>query len=203
MNFKFHIKQDFGWPCAMRISWFDQPVLFKILMTMKLTVLLLTIFTLTVQASVHAQRVDIHVQNERLDKVFDALYKQSGYAFVFNAKQLQSAKRVTVHLKDIPVEQAVKTILSDQPFDYAIDEKVITIKAKKVGPPKSKIEINQYEDPDTKEWVIEGRVIDAETKQPIEGVTIRVRRDGISTESDKNGDFRIVISKNGDSEFYK
>lgn len=193
MNFKFHIKQDFARPCAMRISWFDQPVLFKILMTMKLTVLLLTIFTLTVRASVHAQRVDIHVQNERLDKVFDALYKQSGYAFVFNAKQLQSAKRVTVHLKDIPVEQAVKTILSDQPFDYAIDEKVITIKAKKVDPPKSKIEMKQYEDPETKEWIVEGVVLDSRTKKPIVGAILEFSKLNLIIQTDRNGRFKIAV----------
>jgi hypothetical protein len=197
MKINFHIKQDFVQPCAIRISSLDRTELFKILMTMKLTVLLMTIFTLSVQAKVHGQHVDLKVNKVRLDKVFDEIYTQSGYAFLFNAKQLRAAKLVTVELKDMPVEQAIKAILADQPFDYTIDEKLITIREKKVDPKKSKIEITQYEDPDTKDLIIEGRVLHALTKEPIEGVTLQLLDLGIVTETDKAGRFRLVISDKG------
>ncbi len=104
----------------------------------------MTIFTLSVQAKVHGQHVDLKVNKVRLDKVFDEIYPQSGYAFLFNAKQLRAAKPVTAEFKDTHVEQAIKAILADQPFDYTIDEKVITIKEKKVDPKKSKIIIHEY-----------------------------------------------------------
>lgn len=194
MKINFHIKQDFVQPCAVRISSLDRTGLFKILMTMKLTVLLMTIFTLSVQATVHGQRVDLKVNKVPLDKVFDEIYTQSGYAFLFNAKQLRAAKPVTVELKDMPVEQAIKAILADQPFDYTVDEKVITIREKKVDPKKSKIEMTQYEDPETKDLIIEGRVIDAETKEPVENALIEPLGFNVFGQTDKNGRFRIVIS---------
>ncbi|TDQ79262.1 secretin and TonB N-terminal domain-containing protein [Sphingobacterium yanglingense] len=197
MKINFHIKQDFIQRGAVRISSLDRTVLFKILMTMKLTVLLMTIFTLSVQATVHGQRVDLKVNKVRLDKVFDEIYTQSGYAFVFNAKQLRAAKPVTVELKGMPVEQAIKAILADQPFDYTIDEKVITIREKKIDPKKSKIEMTQYEDPETKDLIIEGTVLDEETKDPIEGVTVELDKRGVKlrTQSDTQGRFRLVIPK--------
>lgn len=193
MKINFHIKQDFVQRCAVRISSLDRTVLFKILMTMKLTVLLMTIFALSVQATVHGQRVDLKVNKIRLDKVFDEIYTQSGYAFLFNTKQLRAAKPVTVELKDMPVEQAIKAILADQPFDYTIDEKVITIKEKKVDPKKSKIEMTQYENPETKDLIIEGIIVDEESGLPIEGVTIELMTNRLLVKTDKNGRFTLVI----------
>lgn len=151
------------------------------------------IFTLSVQAKVHGQHVDLKVNKVRLGKVFDVIYTQSGYAFLFNAKQLRAAKPVTVELKGMPVEQAIKAILADQPFDYTIDEKVITIREKKVDTKKSKIEITQYEDPDTKDLIIEGRVIDAETNRPLVGVIVELVKGKEGTKTNEKGDFKLKI----------
>lgn len=195
MKINFHIKQDFIQRGAVRISSIDRTVLFKILMTMKLTVLLMTIFTLSVQATVHGQRVDLKVNKIRLDKVFDEIYTQSGYAFVFNAKQLRTAKPVTVELKGMLVEQAIKAILADQPFDYTIDEKVITIREKKVDPKKSKIDINEYYNDETEERILEGFVREEDTNKPIEGVSVEHSSGKYRVQTDKNGWFRLIIKE--------
>lgn len=195
MKINFHIKQDFIQRGAVRISSLDRTVLFKILMTMKLTVLLMTIFTLSVQATVHGQRVDLKVNKVRLDKVFDEIYTQSGYAFVFNAKQLRAAKPVTVELKGMPVEQAIKAILADQPFDYTIDEKVITIREKKIDPKKSKIIINEYYNDQTEERILEGFVTEEDTNNPVEGVSVEHSSGKYRVLTDKNGWFRLIIKE--------
>lgn len=160
---------------------------------MKLILFFTLAFTLQASADALGQRVSLSAKNQSLKQVLKELRKQSRYSFIYQDKDLESVKRINLKVDGQEILEVLPRLFNDLPLAYTVNGRIISIQEKKEPiPPKSKIEMTQYVDPDTKEWIIEGRVIDTETKEPIVGVTIRLKEDNLTTQSDKNGNFRII-----------
>ncbi len=160
---------------------------------------LILFFTLalTLQASADAlgQRVSLSAKNQALKQVLKELRKQSRYSFIYQDKDLESVKRINLKVDEQEILEVLPRLFKDLPLAYTVNGRIISIQEKKEAiPPKSKIEMTQYEDPETKDLIIEGRVLHALTKEPIEGVTLQLLDLGVTTQTDKAGRFRLVIS---------
>ena len=179
MNFIFHAKarvhhSRYGHlPPGSTIS--------KLLLAMKLTILLLTIFCLQVSATTNAQQITLSVKNAPLETVIEQVHQQSGYSFLYNVSYLKTSIPVTVTLLNVPVEQALKSIFKDQPFTYEIKEKVIVITPKK----EAAQTINNEK---LVTQPVEGFVRDS-TGAPLSGVTVRVKVTAQATATDENGHY--------------
>ena len=92
---------------------------------------------------------------------------------------LKKAGKVSVHVKNISVEQAMQLILKDQPLAFALLGNTIVIKAKE--------EVAEYrEEPEISIPAfidVTGRITDAKTGEPIVGasVTVKGTRQGSTT----------------------
>src|SRR5476651_1880138 len=68
----------------------------KLLMTMKITAVLLLIFLTRVSAGTYAQSITYTGKNVSLEKVFEAIEKQTDYVVFYDYRQIANARPITV-----------------------------------------------------------------------------------------------------------
>src|SRR5690606_30406920 len=90
----------------------------KHLWTVKLTLLLLTIITVTRAAETFSQKISLSVKDQPLEKVIEQIARQSGYAFLYDAALLKEARPVTLQAKNVTVESLLPQVFEQQPFRY-------------------------------------------------------------------------------------
>lgn len=147
---------------------------------MKLTAFLLTAFCLQVSAGAFSQQVSIAVKNAPVEKVLQEIKQQSGYAFFYDAEHLRRAKRVTMDVKQVSIEEALNQCFSGQPFTYEIIEKTIVIK-QRAEPPQMAPPLV---------FKVSGKVTN-EAGEPIPGVNVKVKGATIITATNENGEYNI------------
>jgi TonB-dependent starch-binding outer membrane protein SusC len=153
---------------------------------MKLTAVLLIISCLQLSARSDAQSISISQKNTTLEKVFKEIHRKTGYQFFYQDELLRQAKKFDINVKDASVEQVLDLCFKDQPLNFTISEKTITIKSK--------------EEPTTSSSLappieIRGTVIDQNGK-PLAGVTVSLvgQTGGIST--NESGGFSMTVPDN-------
>ena len=102
----------------------------QILKAMKLTFVFLTAFLLNVSAKSSAQKVTLNVKNVTLDKLFREIEKQTGYGFLYTKKMVKDAGRVTLDVKNEPVNDVLHYCFSKLPLNYTIENNTILISRK-------------------------------------------------------------------------
>src|SRR4051812_40868946 len=80
----------------------------KLFLTMKLTVLMIMIGCLHLSAKSFSQTITLSASNTNMEKVFNAIEKQSGYYFFYKYKEIKQAKPVTVSLKNATLDEALQ-----------------------------------------------------------------------------------------------
>ena len=157
---------------------------------MKLTAVLLLAACLQVSARTNAQSISISQRNTTLEKVFKEIHRKTGYQFFYQDELLRQAKSFDINVKDASVEQVLDVCFKDQPLNFSITEKAITIKRKEemnfsnALPPAPLAQID-----------IRGKITDEKGK-PLAGVTVAVlgEKGGVST--NEAGDFSMNVSEN-------
>ncbi|CAL1520168.1 TonB-dependent receptor [Chitinophaga sp. MM2321] len=151
---------------------------------MKLTVLLLTVTCLQLRASTYAQQITLKEKNASLEKVFNEIYKQTGYQFVYTDNLLQQAKKIDIDIVKAPLEKVLETCFKDQPFTYMLKDKAIIVKRK--APPE-KVLISAPVP------VKVTGVVKDKLGNPLIGVTIRVLKKETGTLTNENGVFSLLV----------
>lgn len=151
----------------------------KLLLTMKLTLILLTVTFLQLSAATYAQRVTLNVKNATLKEVFEKIQVQTSVDFLYNANDLKLASRVSVDLKDATVKQVLDICFHNQPLTYAIENTTILIKIK----PANRIGNAVI-------TAVSGKVTD-EKDLPLIGVSVRLKGSANVTVTDVNGKYKL------------
>jgi len=153
-----------------------------ILLMMKLTALLLLVFTFQVSAFTYGQRINLQVKEASLGDILKRVQKQSGYNFLFNNRYLKNAKPVTVDIRDKPIEEALSLIFNDQPYNYRIEGEIVTLVPKENPPVQMDAQIQQR--------MVQGRVTDS-VGAPLEGVSVLVEGTSRGTATDQDGRYQL------------
>src|SRR5476651_61210 len=104
----------------------------KLLLTMKLTVIILITAILQVSATSFAQKVTLSAKEAALVDVFNQIRVQTGYDFLFTASTLQNARPVTIQVKNVELNDVLNQIFKDQKLDYTIRDKAVVISKKEL-----------------------------------------------------------------------
>lgn len=162
---------------------------------MKLTTLLLLGFTITAWADTYGQKISINVRNERLIDVLKEIQQQSGYNFLFNTAYEKNAKPVSINVKDRELDQVLDMVFKNQPFEYVITEKIITLKPKQVN----RVETNQntrpkleYNIPTSIQRAVTGRVVGGDGSALV-GVSVKEVGTNNGTITDDAGRYSITL----------
>ena len=160
----------------------------KVLLIMKLTILFI-VACLHVSASGTAQNITLSVKNKSLQVVFKEIRRQSGYQFFYNQSILEKVTPITVDVKNVSIEDALKACFKDQVVTYEIIGKNIVIKDRTASPPGA----GETKPAEIVFTPIRGKVFIG-SNAPAVGATVAIRKDGRLTRgisTDDNGNFTI------------
>lgn len=163
-----------------------QSLLFQTLRIMKLTAILIFSFLMQVSATGISQTVTISESNVPLKKVFKEIQKQTGYDFLYTYEVIQNAGRVSVSVKNVPLQKALDEALEGKRLEYKIMEKTVLIKAAENKAP-SPVSVVKLEIP---EIDVNGKVTD-EIGKPLEGVSVFINSTKTGTSTNQLGEYRL------------
>jgi len=135
---------------------------------------------LQASAGVFSQNITFSGKNVSLEKVFSAIYKQSGYLVFCDYSLIKEAKKVNIHVKDASVQDVMNECMKEQSLAYAIVDKTIVIERKKpateeLAPVPPPIDIH-------------GRITN-EKGEAVPGATVQVKGTSKVTATNDNGEF--------------
>ena len=84
-------------------------------------------------------------KDAQVQDVFKEINRQTGLDFVYNLTQLQEINPVTVQVKDVTVDEALKQLLKDTDFEYRFEMGSIVIRRKEASPVKQERSIKARE----------------------------------------------------------
>lgn len=159
----------------------------KIKRVMKLTAILLLVFSLHVSAHSVAQKISYSGKNVRLEEVFNAIKSQSKYSFFYDYNLIASAKPVTVDAKNESIENILNAVFADQPLAYAIESNVIVIRKKDNLPVKEVIA------PPPPDVVVRFKVLN-DNGEPLSGAVITLRGSSKVAATNDKGEVELKLS---------
>lgn len=159
----------------------------------------MTTFLIQASAVGYAQRVTLNETSASLGKIINQIRLQTGYDFVFNSKDVGNAKKVSISLNNVLLEDALKVLFKNQDLSYSVKDKFIVIEAAKPSLIDNLRAAFVNID-------VRGRVVDMTTGNPLPGATVSVkgRRQGVRTGTDGTfllqnveDDAKVVVSYTG------
>ena len=132
------------------------------------------------------QKVTIHLKQVKIQDVFKEINKQTGLDFVYSAMQLNEIGMVSLDVKDVTVDVALKRLFEGKPFTYKFEMKSIIIrKVEAVTTGKTSRTIRG--------------VITDKANEPLPGVTVLLKGTSVGTASGMKGEFVLEVTGSVDS----
>lgn len=158
---------------------------------MKLTIILLIAAVFQVNAHTSAQTVSYSAKSVTIPVVLSAFEKQTGYLFFFRKEDMNAIRPVTVSLMNMPLTEALNTVLKDLPLKFTIRGNTVFIR---------KEETPVYVTPEalviTMRKTVTGRVLET-GGAPVQGVTVAVKGSSAVTVTNANGTYSIEVPEDG------
>lgn len=145
---------------------------------MKFMVLLTVVACLSGSARGLGQTITLSLDHAPLETVFSEIRRQTGLSFIYTRDQVAQAKPVTIEVKNVGVGEVLEKISKDQEFIFIIQDRYIVVRQR------------QEKDKPILAIDVQGKVVDEEGN-PLEGVTVKVKRSGRIFTTDANGEFRL------------
>ncbi|HVW63269.1 MAG TPA: TonB-dependent receptor [Puia sp.] len=166
------------------------PELFILLRIMRITAFILLITCLQVSAKGLAQeRISLSETNTPIDRLFKEIRRQTHYQFLYTDRQLQSAKKVTIHVRDAGLKEVLDLCFKDQPFSYEIKDRTIIVSTLKERT-LPLLPASPVTDTVPAQIGVTGRVVN-EKGEPLEGVTVAVKGVHSGTITNEKGIFYL------------
>ncbi len=156
---------------------------------MKLTALLLTVAFLQVSATGLAQQVNYVHKQTTLEKVFNEIYRQTGYSILWTAQNVNPGKTIDANFTNASITEVLDKCLAGQPLSYTIDGKTVVIRQ------KDKAQVQQATDAfaaDAPPVQVSGKVI-TQQGEPLPGATIKIKGTTIGTMTNGEGEFTLTV----------
>ena len=154
---------------------------------MKLFIAFLLCFSLQGFTKGVAQRISLSGEYS-LERAFGQIEKQSGYSFFYDYDLLQNAKGVRVNFKNVSLDEALSTLLANQPFSYTIQNKIIVLRQKnnpaEGRPTSSAVKVPPVE--------IRGKVT-SDDGEVLGGAVVNLKGTGKTAVTNERGEFTLTV----------
>lgn len=149
----------------------------KIRLIMKLTTVLLMITCLKISAISYSQNslVNVDFKSGKISSVFNAIETQTSYTIFYKDSQIDVNQEITVGKGTQTVKDLLSQLTSETKTKFEVLEKIIVI----------------TENPAAQPRFVKGIITDAETGEPLIGVTIMVEGTSQGVITDVSGYFEI------------
>ncbi len=127
-------------------------------------------------------------KDAQVQDVFKEINRQTGLDFVYNLTQLQEINPVTVQVKDVTVDEALKQLLKDTDFEYRFEMGSIVIRRKEASPVKQQ-----------NANILSGYVTDNQGN-PLPWATVLVKGTTTGVVTDLKGHFTLFVPNANSSE---
>lgn len=174
-----------GYPFVKKENTTQIPISMKL----SLAIPLLLAATLQVNAFTFGQRITLEKKNSKLSTVLKDIQRQSGYNIFYSESLVENEGRVNVNLKNVPLEVALKDLLSASQLDYKIVDKNIVLSPAKLTNTASAVEHERTEL--VQQRTLSGIVTDS-NGQPLSNVTVNENGTNNRTTTQADGRFEIV-----------
>ncbi len=154
---------------------------------MKLSTILVLLFTLNLHAETYSQKITIGEKNISLKQVFLMIEKQAGVSFVYEEKVLEHAAPITLNVKNASLTDVLNICLNEQNYSYEIVHNTVIVRSKQ--PKVSKAGAN----------ISEARLIEVTGTvtnsggEPLAGVTVSVKNENNSAITNEKGQYSITV----------
>jgi TonB-linked SusC/RagA family outer membrane protein len=164
----------------------------KLLLTMKLTFLMMVIGLLQVSATVYSQstKFSFKAENKRIVEVLKEIEETSNFRFFYQNEQVNVERRVTLKVNNATVEEILDDVFKGQGIGYKVMEDFLIL----LTPEKQTLEKfgNRAAEPQQQQKVVTGKVTDT-LKQPLPGVSVVVKGTKLGTVTNFDGEFSFSI----------
>lgn len=177
------------YPGSFKLRVRRKLLLTKMFLVMRIITLLIFVFSLHSSASSLAQNVTIKRQGIPLKEVFKEIRTQTGYFFIYNSKEIEDDKRVSLNVKNTPIAQVLDILFAQSPIGYSIEDRIISLKLQDQS--NTGLSVMQQQ------RTIKGRVFDADDRTPLQGVTIKAKgTQTVGAITNEQGVFSIQLKAN-------
>lgn len=139
----------------------------------------------------YSQSITLKGNKIPFSQVVNAIRQQSGYS-VFSPKALlDEVGFVSIDAQNMPLDDFLKTVLANKAITYQVEDRTISI-TRKIGTAQGKtvapiaVAVQQQK-------AIKGFVVDADTGDPMRGVTVRVKGQANDVLTDAKGAYNLLI----------
>ncbi|SMC69670.1 SusC/RagA family TonB-linked outer membrane protein [Pedobacter nyackensis] len=157
---------------------------------MRLTISLLIMGCLAVQASGYAQKVNLSVRNAGIESVCLDIKKQTGFFFLYDAAVLKKSGTVSLELKNADLKDALKQMTSGKALAYKIIDQTVIISEANTSNPTTLEDI-----------IVKGTIRSKEgpgqSDSTLPGVVITVKGTKKAVASSSDGTYAIQAPANG------
>lgn len=167
----------------------DQQALFRELLAIRLTFLMLMLSLFNVSASTsHAQseRVTISVENGLIREFFQQIENQTSYRFFYNSSDISNQSKVNAVYKDKELSEVLTSVLGTQNLTYRLLDNQIILR---VATPKDKDQSQKA----IQERILKGMVT-TEEGTPLTGVTVTVEGSDRGVVTNFDGEYTIKLT---------
>jgi len=170
----------------------------KLLMELKIAVFIVLVSVTNLFATpTYSQvaKVTLDMENKTLEQVMDEIERQSEFYFLFNQKQIDVDKLVTIQKKEILIDEVLDNIFDGTDINHVvIDRKILLTKESLEDEMKAfSMASNMLQE------AIRGTVTDAETGEPMVGVNVQVKGTTIGAITDLSGDYTLLATVASDA----
>lgn len=152
---------------------------------MRMTAFISLVTCLHVSAAGFSQKVSLSVKNTPLQHVFAEIISQTGVSIIYNENSLSHTVPVSMHVKDVQLQQVLDMCIKGQPIIYRISGSNIVIERKKV---KLATLLPQADSVTQNTITVTGRITD-EKGAPVPGATVMVKGSKQGANTNASGAF--------------
>ena len=133
--------------------------------------------------------VTLSVKNQSLKEVFRSIQSQTGLNIMVTEKILSEAKKVSLKVKDMPLDQVLEQCFRNTGLDYEIVEGTIVVKKK-----TEKTGVVIAQEIVFSDLIVQGGVLN-KSGTPLAGATVSVKGKNRSSVTDERGAYAIAADK--------
>ncbi len=169
--------------------WQNYALLKKLLMTMKLTLLIMFVSATTLFAhSGYAQstRINLNMSNTSVKNILAEIEANSEFLFLYNSKLVDVERKVNIKAKSRKIEEILNELFTDGSVVYTVLDKQIVLTSR-----ENKLALSRLTH--QKQILVSGYVKDVKTGESLPGVNVLEQGTSNGVMTDGDGNFSLGV----------